>query len=124
LATKTGNYQTDITNALTILFANKWESYDRFTNPVSKSVLHVTGFDVVGNSLQIYLGGTLHRNFYYPMNFEYSKFCLDSQTRDQIFKTVWQFRGLLAENGINDVVIWYYDQLLDDLLLNDLPAKP
>lgn len=124
LTKRTGNYQTDITNALTVLFANKAESYDRFANPVSKSNLRVSDFNVSGVTLHITLSGTLYRNFYYPMLFEYSKFCPDSQTRDQIFKTVGQFKGLLAENGITDIVIWYYNDLLDDLLLNDFAAKP
>jgi len=124
IAERTGNYEQDIRTALNILFADHSPGSGVLTNPIGRSNLTISGFHRSGITLNVELSGTLYRNFYYPMTWSYSLFCPDKQARDQVFRTIWQFKDILAQNGITDVVVWYDGQLLDDLLLNDFSGAP
>ena len=111
---RTGDYETDITRALTILFSIKDLGYENYNNLLAASSLNVERLEKSGTTLNVYLEGNL--NIYGP-----EQYCKDRQVNDQILYTVEQFKDLLMENGINpsNIVGIYHNELLEDLLLHD-----
>ena len=110
---RTGEYLKDISSTLRILFSKKELHYGSYNNLLAASDLEVTDLSRSGHTLHVTLYGVL---YFYGRD----DYCSDWQVRDQIVKTVEQFTGVLAENGINDIVYHMDNELLDDLLLHDL----
>jgi hypothetical protein len=112
---RTGNYETDITNALAILFSIKEPSIGGFENYISASNIELTGFARSGSTLNVYFDG---------IEFLYGNEggCKDRQARDQIYRTIGQFDDMLSSDAIRiyDIVMWMGRELLDDLYLHDM----
>ena len=110
---RTGDYRTDISTALAILFSMKETTINGYNNFLSASDLAVSELSKSGHTLHVYLYGSLYIH-------GRDRYCDDWQARDQIVMTVEQFSEVLAGNGMKDIVYHMDDELLDDLLLHDL----